>query len=158
MLNPTILLLSSLFLMSQPSWAQVHQNSSSQAGQNTNPTAKQWAVYRQQMVAEQIQARGIESLAVLEVLLTVPRHHFVNPALAQLAYSDYPLPIGYGQTISQPYIVAYMTEAAAISPGDRVLEIGTGCGYQAAVLGELAQDVYTIGIIPELAALARRTL
>ena len=158
MFIPTILLLSSLFLLGLPSWALGSQNSPSLAEQDTNPTAEQWAVYRQQMVAEQIRARGIGSPAVLEALLTVPRHRFVDPSLAQLAYADYPLPIGYGQTISQPYIVAYMTEAAEISPEDRVLEIGTGCGYQAAVLGELAQEVYTIEIIPELAERASRTL
>lgn len=158
MLILTILLLSSLILLGQPSWVLGSQNSPSLAGQHTNPTAEQWAVYRQQMVVEQIRARGIRSPAVLEALLTVPRHRFVDSSLAQLAYADYPLPIGYGQTISQPYIVAYMTEAAAISPEERVLEIGTGCGYQAAVLGELAQEVYTIEIIPELAERARRTL
>jgi protein-L-isoaspartate(D-aspartate) O-methyltransferase len=125
---------------------------------NANPTAEQFKVYRQYMVEHQIRARGIKNKAVLEALLTVPRHRFVEPSLAQLAYADYPLPIGYDQTISQPYIVAYMTEAAEISPLEKVLEIGTGCGYQAAVLGELAKEVYTIEIIPQLAERASRTL
>ncbi len=110
------------------------------------------------MVDRQIQARGIKAPAVLEAMRRVPRHRFV-PALAiNLAYEDHPLRIGSEQTISQPYIVAYMTEAADISPSDKVLEIGTGSGYQAAVLGEIAREVYTIEIIPELAERARSTL
>jgi protein-L-isoaspartate(D-aspartate) O-methyltransferase len=91
-------------------------------------------------------------------MATVPRHRFVLPSDVQFAYGDHPLPIGYDQTISQPYIVAYMTEAARISPEGRVLEIGTGSGYQAAVLAELAREVYSIEIIPELAERARTTL
>jgi len=88
----------------------------------------------------------------------VPRHRFVRPGAENLAYEDHPLQIGSGQTISQPYIVAYMTEAAEISPTDKVLEIGTGSGYQAAILGEVAREVYTIEIIPELAESARSIL
>ncbi len=113
---------------------------------------------RLRMVEEQISARGVEDPAVLAAMLTVPRHHFVPGAPAAAAYDDYPLPIGSGQTISQPYIVAYMTEAARVSPGDRVLEIGTGSGYAAAVLAEIAGEVYTIEIVPELAARAEATL
>jgi protein-L-isoaspartate(D-aspartate) O-methyltransferase len=110
------------------------------------------------MVKSQIRGRGIQDEAVLKAMSNVPRHLFVNPAQAHLAYEDYPLPIGHSQTISQPYIVAYMTEAAEISPQDKVLEIGTGSGYQAAVLGKLAKEVYTIEIEPELASRASKIL
>lgn len=113
---------------------------------------------RLQMVKQQLRARGIKDRAVLKAMSNVPRHRFVAPSQANSAYGDYPLPIGYDQTISQPYIVAYMTEAAEISSNEKVLEIGTGCGYQAAVLGELAKEVYTIEIVPELAESARKTL
>lgn len=110
------------------------------------------------MVKQQLRARGIKDRAVLKAMSNVPRHRFVAPSQANSAYGDYPLPIGYDQTISQPYIVAYMTEAAEISSNEKVLEIGTGCGYQAAVLGELSKEVYTIEIVPELAESARKTL
>ena len=91
-------------------------------------------------------------------MLTVPRHLFVPEPQRTEAYSDFPLPIGHDQTISQPYIVAFMTQALDIAPGHRVLEVGTGSGYQAAVLGSLAQEVYTIEILPPLAERARETL
>jgi protein-L-isoaspartate(D-aspartate) O-methyltransferase len=110
------------------------------------------------MVQRQIRARGITDRAVLEAMGRVPRHRFVPGSVAPHAYADSPLPIGHGQTISQPYIVAYMTQAAKVSKKDKVLEIGTGSGYQAAVLGELARQVYSIEIVPELAERARRTL
>lgn len=110
------------------------------------------------MVQEQLRARGIRDRAVLAAMARVPRHRFVLPPYEYLAYEDSPLEIGFGQTISQPYIVAYMTEAAEVSPGDRVLEVGTGSGYQAAILAELAREVYTIEIIPELAAHAGAVL
>jgi protein-L-isoaspartate(D-aspartate) O-methyltransferase len=110
------------------------------------------------MVSIQIEARGIDDKAVLDAMRTVPRHHFVPQKYLDQAYADHPLPIGYGQTISQPYIVALMTEILELSPGDRVLEIGTGSGYQAAVLAELNVDVYTVEIIPELAAQADERL
>jgi protein-L-isoaspartate(D-aspartate) O-methyltransferase len=113
---------------------------------------------RMLMMEYQLRRRGIKDEKVLEAMSKIPRHQFVNPDWIDFAYSDRPLPIGYHQTISQPYIVAYMTEAAEISANDKVLEIGTGCGYQAAVLGELAKEVYTIEIIPELASNARQTL
>ncbi len=113
---------------------------------------------RLQMVEQQIRGRGITDPTVLDAMSQVPRHRFVASTLSQAAYSDRPLPIGYGQTISQPYIVAYMTEAANITPEETVLEVGTGSGYQAAVLGEIARAVYTIEIIPELAETARQTL
>ncbi len=113
---------------------------------------------RRQMVERQLRARGIKDASVLDALRRVPRHRFVPEALAHRAYQDGPLPIGHGQTISQPYIVAYMSEAAGVSKKSKVLEIGTGSGYQAAVLGELARQVYSIEIGPQLAARARRTL
>jgi protein-L-isoaspartate(D-aspartate) O-methyltransferase len=112
----------------------------------------------QRMVADQIRARGIADQRVLAAMEKVPRHHFVPEAERASAYDDNPLPIGHGQTISQPYIVAFMTEALRLTPDDVVLEIGTGSGYQAAILGELAREVYTIELVPELAASATRTL
>lgn len=113
---------------------------------------------RRRMVETQIRARGISDSRVLEAMRRVPRHRFVPASQTQFAYEDRPLPIGQNQTISQPYIVAYMTEAADISANEKVLEIGTGSGYQAAILGEMAREVYTIEIIPELAEEARRVL
>ena len=110
------------------------------------------------MVDRQIRARGIRSAEVLDALARVPRELFVPADVRHRAYEDSPLPIGYGQTISQPYIVAYMTEALETSPDHRVLEIGTGSGYQAAVLAGLVRQVYSIEIVPELADSARRTL
>lgn len=113
---------------------------------------------RLRMVEEQIIARGIRDKAVLEAMKKTPRHRFVPESHRRLSYEDHPLPIGQGQTISQPFIVAYMTEAAEISAQDKTLEIGTGSGYQAAILGAIAKEVYSIEIIPELAERARRTL
>jgi protein-L-isoaspartate(D-aspartate) O-methyltransferase len=112
---------------------------------------------RQQMVERQIEGRGITDEAVLEALATVPRHAFVPADYQSQAYNDHPLPIGYGQTISQPYIVALMTELVDLQPGERVLEIGTGSGYQAAVLAQVTDQVYTIEIVPELARRAQQT-
>lgn len=117
-----------------------------------------FAQERAQMVEVQIAGRGVEDAKVLDAMRSVPRHRFVPEALAGSAYTDRPLPIGYGQTISQPYIVAYMTEVAQPAADDRILEIGTGSGYQAAVLGELAGKVYSIEIIPELASQAKSRL
>lgn len=113
---------------------------------------------RQQMVAEQLAARGVTDPMVLAAMLKVERHLFVPSALQKVAYADEPLPIGHGQTISQPYIVAYMTEALKLSPDDRVLEIGTGSGYQAAILAELAKKVYTIEVVEPLADTVRERL
>jgi protein-L-isoaspartate(D-aspartate) O-methyltransferase len=121
-------------------------------------SADEFQEQRRRMVERQIRARGIKNRAVLEAMMKVPRHRFVPAAQRSSAYEDHPLPIGFGQTISQPYIVAYMTEAVEISASQKVLEIGTGSGYQAAILGELAKQVYTIEIIPELADRARQTL
>jgi len=128
------------------------------AAQNAATARDSFALERDAMVDQQIRARGIEDAAVLKAMRKVPRHQFVPPEVRRMAYNDHPLPIGSGQTISQPYIVAYMTEAAEISPREKVLEIGTGSGYQAAILGEVAREVYTIEIIPELAESARKTL
>jgi protein-L-isoaspartate(D-aspartate) O-methyltransferase len=128
------------------------------AGQNVTTATDGFALQRDAMVDQQIRARGITASAVLNAMRKVPRHRFVPAEVRDMSYEDHPLPIGSGQTISQPYIVAYMTEAADISPRDKVLEIGTGSGYQAAILGEVAREVYTIEIIPELAESASRTL
>ncbi len=113
---------------------------------------------RLRMVETQIAARGIEDLRVLHAMRKVPRHEFVPKAVQHLAYEDFPLPIGEQQTISQPYIVAYMTQLIEPRASDRVLEVGTGSGYQAAILGELVEDVYTIEIVEPLARQAKETL
>lgn len=113
---------------------------------------------RARMVERQMVRRGIDNLRVLDAMRKVPRHLFVAPEQARHGYDDRPLSIGHGQTISQPYIVALMTQLAAPRQGDRVLEIGTGSGYQAAVLAELASEVYTIEIVEPLAAEARQRL
>jgi protein-L-isoaspartate(D-aspartate) O-methyltransferase len=110
------------------------------------------------MVYEQLVRRGIREPRVLEAMTHVPRHHFVPPALASQAYDDRPLAIGFGQTISQPYMVARATELAAPRPTDRALEVGAGSGYQAAVLAELAAEVFAIEIVPELAARAGKVI
>jgi protein-L-isoaspartate(D-aspartate) O-methyltransferase len=115
-------------------------------------------ILREQMVRTQIIARGIEDPAVLRAISKVPRHEFVPQNLRHAAYDDRPLPIGEEQTISQPYIVALMTEVLKLSSGDKVLEIGTGSGYQAAVLAELTDQVYSIEIIAALGERARETL
>lgn len=106
---------------------------------------------RNRMVSSQIEARDITDPATLEAMRNVPRHDFVPSAQQARAYTDQPIPIGHGQTISQPYIVAYMTELLQLEPGQRALEIGTGSGYQAAILAEIIDEVYTIEIIEELA-------
>jgi protein-L-isoaspartate(D-aspartate) O-methyltransferase len=112
------------------------------------------AARRMEMVEQQIRQRGISDPRVLEAMRAVPRDQFVPADQARRAYDDSPLPIGFGQTISQPYIVAYMTEALDVRPTHKVLEVGTGSGYQAAVLGRLAREVYTIEIVSELATQA----
>ncbi len=112
---------------------------------------------RQEMI-ELIKRRGIEDERVLSAMAAVPRHEFVPESRARSAYGDFAQPIGHQQTISQPYIVALMTEALDLKPGDKVLEIGTGSGYQAAVLDEMGMEVYTIERIPELYERARERL
>jgi protein-L-isoaspartate(D-aspartate) O-methyltransferase len=128
---------------------EVSQHEPSQASQD------EFEVQRLEMVETTIEARDVTGPDVLEAMRTVPRHLFVPSDLQDRAYRDHPLPIGYGQTISQPYIVAWMTELLELQPGEKVLEIGTGSGYQAAVLAELdGVEVYTIEIVPELAEIA----
>jgi len=117
-----------------------------------------YAKLRELMVSEQIERSGISSAQVLNAMRAVPRHLFVPQKLLNEAYADYPLPIGLNQTISQPYIVALMTEALALEKHHRVLEIGTGCGYQTAVLAEIVDQVYSIEIVPELAQRSRKIL
>jgi len=121
-------------------------------------TEAEWAAARSRMVEEQLRARDIRSPRVLEAMTRVPRHLFVPEQARGDAYGDYPLPIGYEQTISQPYIVAFMTEALEVERVHRVLEIGTGSGYQAAILGELAREVFTMEIVAPLAERATKTL
>jgi protein-L-isoaspartate(D-aspartate) O-methyltransferase len=113
---------------------------------------------RKRMIETQIRARGVRDPGVLAAMEKVPRHLFVPEELRAYSHADEPLPIGDGQTISQPYIVAYMTEALGLRGRERVLEIGTGSGYQTAVLAEVAAEVYTVELIPDLASRARRTL
>ena len=122
------------------------------------PDDAQLTAQRRQMVNEQIAARDVKDARVLDAMRKVPRHRFVPPTLIPRAYDDTPLPIGHDQTISQPFIVAHMTEALGVERSHTVLEIGSGSGYQAAVLGELARTVYTIEIVPELARRAADTL
>ncbi|MBX2964198.1 MAG: protein-L-isoaspartate(D-aspartate) O-methyltransferase [Cyclobacteriaceae bacterium] len=126
--------------------------------QTSTASAQDFNALRNKMVTEQLRNRGIKSVAVLDAMTKVERHKFVPEALIKEAYNDYPLPIGEGQTISQPYIVAFMTEALNLMPTDKVLEIGTGSGYQAAILGELVQEVFTIEIVEVLGLQATKVL
>ncbi len=120
--------------------------------------ADPYSAGREAMVRDQIEARGVENPAVLKAMRSTPRHLFVPEELRSMAYRDHPLPIGHGATISQPYIVAVMTDLLNVSRSHRVLEIGTGSGYQAAVLSRLSRRVYTVEIVAELAADARARL
>ena len=117
-----------------------------------------WAAQRKRMVEDQIRARGVEDPAVLRAMGKVPRHEFVPEESRRESYGDFPLPIGYEQTISQPYIVAYMTEALGLKKGQKALEVGTGSGYQAAVLAEMGITVYTIEIVEPLGLRAKKLL
>ena len=117
-----------------------------------------FTLQRQRMVEQQIKSRGVTDRQVLDAMVKVPRHWFVPESYRSGSYDDNPLPIGEGQTISQPYIVAFMTEALHVTKSDRILEIGTGSGYQAAVLAELAAEVYTIELIPKLGERAKQLL
>lgn len=120
--------------------------------------SKQWTDKANSMVKYQIEKRGITNAHVLQVMRNTPRHLFVPPALSTMAYDDYPLPIGEDQTISQPYIVALMTELLSLKGDEKILEIGTGSGYQAAVLAQLVDSVYTIEIVESLANSAKKRL
>ena len=131
---------------------------SSQLPKTSATADERWRRARSRMVEDQLRGRDIRSEKVLEAMRRVPRHLFVPVAMRDDAYSDSALPIGLGQTISQPYIVAFMTEALDVQPEHRVLEIGTGSGYQAAVLAESARDVYSMEIVEALANTARATL
>ncbi len=121
-------------------------------------TMTDYGAERDAMVHRQLRRRGIADERIIDAFRAVPREAFVDAGHARLAYGDHPLPIAAGQTISQPYIVAFMTEALRLEPQHRVLEIGTGCGYQTAVLAELAAQIYSIEVIEPLAARARATL
>jgi protein-L-isoaspartate(D-aspartate) O-methyltransferase len=125
---------------------------------HTHPAFAERIKEREEMVAEQIQARGIKDANVLSAMRIVPRHAFIPESEQKQAYGDYPLPIGFDQTISQPYIVAFMTEALELKPDSKVLEIGTGSGYQAAVCAEIAAEVYTIEIVEGLSKRAEEKL
>lgn len=118
----------------------------------------EWKVERERMVKEQIIARGIKDKRVIEAMMKVPRHHFVDKTYYHQAYNDYPLPIGHGQTISQPYMVASMTELLELKGQEKVLEIGTGSGYQTAILALLCSKVYSIERISDLTRQARSKL
>ncbi len=128
-------------------------------GGRTNPQSDpDWKARREQMVRSQIESRGVRDPEVLQAMRAVPRHLFVPDEMRDASYQDSPLPIGEGQTISQPYIVALMTELLEVGPGSRVLEIGTGSGYQAAVLADMGVEVFSIEIRPGLCERAQRTL
>ena len=152
--HATFMLICMLLMLPLPGCA---PPSASEQSASQHVSDEEYAKQRRQLI-EQLRSEGIRSQGVLDALLKVPRHRFVPPSYRHLAYQNRPLPIGQDQTISQPFIVGYMTEAAEIASGERVLEIGTGSGYQAAVLAELAKEVYTIEIIPELAESARTVL
>lgn len=156
----SILLLTPALACSQPDSAPLRgvEELGSATPDSASDDPSRLAEFRHEMVRRQIARRGVRDTAVLRAMREVPRHLFVPDAPAAVAYGDHALPIGQGQTISQPYVVAFMAEAADIGPGERVLEIGTGSGYGAAVLAELAAEVYTIEIVPELADQARDAL
>ena len=123
-----------------------------------NGDGRDFAQEREEMVATQVAARGVRDPPTLAAMRKVPRHLFVPPAGVDQAYEDHPVPIGHGQTISQPYVVGFMTEVLGLKGGEAVLEVGTGCGYQAAVLAQIAARVYTIEIVSPLAAEATERL
>ena len=132
--------------------------SASILGADTSSGEEAYRQRRERMVSNQIEGRAVSDRQVLEAMRSVPRHEFVPENYRNRAYSDRPLPIGFGQTISQPYIVAYMTGVLELEQGEKVLEIGTGSGYQAAVLAEITREVYSIEIIDELAERAEGAL
>ncbi|HSN53900.1 MAG TPA: protein-L-isoaspartate(D-aspartate) O-methyltransferase [Candidatus Sulfomarinibacteraceae bacterium] len=131
---------------------------SPRGGSADGPEGPDWGDLRERMVRQQIETRGVKDPAVLDAMRTVPRHRFVPDDYREASYQDSPLPIGEGQTISQPYIVALMSELLEVEAGDRVLEIGTGSGYQAAVLAAMGVEVYTVEIRDKLCERARTIL
>jgi protein-L-isoaspartate(D-aspartate) O-methyltransferase len=131
---------------------------STNCAEKSAPTAEDFARWRYRMVEHQLRGRDINDERVLRAMNKVPRHLFIPSQFLESAYDDHPLPIGYDQTISQPYIVAYMTQVLSLQGGEKVLEIGTGSGYQAAVLEEMGTQVFTIEIVPELASSAEERL
>ena len=143
-----------LMLLTSPA---CHRQIYSDLAGSSQRSEEEFAARRRELV-EALKSQGLKQRPVLDALLKVPRHKFVPASHRHLAYENRALPIAHEQTISQPYIVGYMTEAADIAPGDRILEIGTGSGYQAAVLAELAKEVYSIEIVPSLADSARKLL
>lgn len=165
MLLSSLILVFSLFLNSCQSDVPVFNptiNPATVATNTSDPTSALtqdlYTEERIQMVQQQIEARGVQDPSVLDSMRIVPRHEFVLEQYLGFAYDDSPLPINHGQTISQPFIVAWMTELLEVNPGDRVLEIGTGSGYQAAILAEMGLEVYSIEIIPELSQEAQQRL
>jgi len=145
-----------IFIVIQLGSTNLAQSQQSQL-QSSN-ISKQWSDKANSMVKYQIEKRGITNTDVLQVMRNTPRHLFVPPALSTMAYDDYPLPIGEEQTISQPYIVALMTDLLDLKGNEKILEIGTGSGYQAAVLSQLVDSVYTIEIVESLANTAKKRL
>jgi protein-L-isoaspartate(D-aspartate) O-methyltransferase len=143
MINPVYIILVSYLILSSC-------GDSSKHNIKTNQTGNKYSQLRFEMVENQIKNRGVHDKLVLEAMQRVPRHEFVSPEYQQYAYRDHPLPIGEDQTISQPYIVAFMTEALSLKGTEKVLEIGTGSGYQTAILAEIVDLVYSIEIIPSL--------
>src|SRR5438876_1102316 len=138
-------------------WLLVATLAATACGQRPTP-ASDFAAERQRMVQQQLKTRGINDARVLAAMAKVPREEFIPPESRAASYEDGPLPIGHGQTISQPYIVAFMTEQLRPKPNDRVLEIGTGSGYQAAILAELVSEIYSVEIVEPLARAAEATL
>jgi protein-L-isoaspartate(D-aspartate) O-methyltransferase len=126
--------------------------------QKTGLSEDQYAAARERMVRNQLESRDIRDAKVLAAMREVPRHKFVPPEIVDSAYDDNALPLALGQTVSQPYIVAFMTQALELEGNERVLEVGTGSGYQAAILAEIVPEVYTVEILPALTERARRTL
>jgi protein-L-isoaspartate(D-aspartate) O-methyltransferase len=137
---------------------EVHKTQRASRPDHNHPAFNERVKERCRLVDRYIRAEGVREPNVIKAMVTVPRHAFVRKDELSRAYGDYPLPIGYGQTISQPYIVAYMTQALQLNTNDKVLEVGTGSGYQAAVCAEIAQAIYTIEIVEPLAESAKKRL
>jgi len=153
-----VLAMIALALRIVPQWAQRSSPPTPSPQSSSTPAADSYQPLREHMVTFDIEERGVSDPAVTQAMRTVPRHEFVLPEYLDQAYADHPLPIGYGQTISQPYIVAAMTELLRLKPGDKVLEVGLGSGYQAAILARLTDQVYSVEIVEELHRRATETL